>query len=357
MASLGTLIAMSRSDLLIGRWWALVFPAAALVLVTVAVALLAPGRSPLGSGRSPGRRGPGACREPRTARRSRRGVAHVHAPADASDDYPEPDPDPMPCSLAVHPEAPVVLEVSQLTVRYPAPGSSPGRPPVTALTEVSLSVPEASVVAVVGGSGAGKSTVADACSGMLPGSARITGRIAVNGSALQAPSRPRVGHVPQSTADAFTPTRHVRTQIEEVLAATGLPQRHTRGGPARIPLGAEVDELCLAVGLDTDVLERYPHQLSGGQLRRAAIAAALATDPAVLIADEPTVGLDGPVASDVLHLLGRLTREHRIAVMVISHDSAALDSSGIVDHTVVLRDGRVTEQRGRLADAEKVVSP
>lgn len=315
-ASLGTLVALSRADLLLGRWWALAFPAAALIVVTVAVALLAP------AGR----------------RRGRRGASPAIHEIDDDDNGSGPPGEPMPSTPV--PSAPVpsalvastpALDIAGLTVSVPGPEGHP----VRILDRVTLRVPPARVLAVVGESGAGKSTLADACCGLLPEQAHVRGRITVLGDTLlrDTARRSRVGHVPQSAAAGFTPTRHVRGQLAEALAAAG------RGRDGR----RSVAELCLEVGLDPALADRYPHQLSGGQLRRAAIAAALATAPSVLVADEPTAGLDAGPALATLRLLRRLADERRIGVVVITHDLATLTASDAADEVAVLRAGHLCD--------------
>ncbi|GAA1699585.1 hypothetical protein GCM10009831_04870 [Dietzia cercidiphylli] len=320
-ASLGTLVALSRADLLLGRWWALAFPAAALIVVTVAVALLAP------AGR----------------RRGRRGASPAIHEIDDDDNGSGPSGEPMPSppvpSTPV-PSTPVAstpaLDIAGLTVSVPGPEGHP----VRILDRVTLRVPPARVLAVVGESGAGKSTLADACCGLLPEQAHVRGRITVLGDTLlrdtllrDTARRSRVGHVPQSAAAAFTPSRHVRGQLAEALAAAGRRRDGRRS----------VAELCLEVGLDPALADRYPHQLSGGQLRRAAIGAALATAPSVLVADEPTAGLDAGPALATLRLLRRLADERRIGVVVITHDLATLTASDAADEVAVLRAGHLCD--------------
>lgn len=315
-ASLGTLVALSRADLLLGRWWALAFPAAALIVVTVAVALLAP------AGR----------------RRGRRGASPAIHEIDDDDNGSGPSGEPMPSPpVPSTPEASTpALDIAGLTVSVPGPEGHP----VRILDRVTLRVPPARVLAVVGESGAGKSTLADACCGLLPEQAHVRGRITVLGDTLlrdtllrDTARRSRVGHVPQSAAAAFTPTRHVRGQLAEALAAAGRRRDGRRS----------VAELCLEVGLDPALADRYPHQLSGGQLRRAAIAAALATAPSVLVADEPTAGLDAGPALATLRLLRRLADERRIGVVVITHDLATLTASDAADEVAVLRAGHLCD--------------
>ncbi|MCT1515388.1 ATP-binding cassette domain-containing protein [Dietzia cercidiphylli] len=341
-ASLGTLIALSRADLLLGRWWALAFPAAALIVVTVAVALLAP------SGRRRGRRGSSP-----TIRDDDNDTGDTGDTGEARSSG-EPMPSPAASSPAVSsppvsstpmPSTPLpstpVLDVAGLTVSLPGPQGHP----VRILDHVTLRVPPGRVLAVVGESGAGKSTLADACCGLLPVQAHVRGRITVlGGTALGDPILgdthlgdtalgPQVGHVPQSAAAAFTATRHVRGQLAEALAAAGRERDARRS----------VAELCLEVGLDPALADRYPHQLSGGQLRRAAIAAALATAPSVLVADEPTAGLDAGPALATVRLLRRLADERGIGVMVITHDLATLTASDTADEVAVLRAGHLCD--------------
>ncbi|MFN3600853.1 MAG: ATP-binding cassette domain-containing protein [Dietzia sp.] len=317
-ASLGTLIALSRADLLLGRWWALAFPAAALIVVTVAVALLAP------AGRRRGRRDRGG----------RGGSAQqIH-----DDDEAGPSPETMPSSPALSTPGPSdpALDIVGLTVSLHDPDGDP----VRILDDVTLRVLQGRVLGVVGESGAGKSTLADACCGLLPLQAQVRGHLTVGGKKAggtavdgTAGAGNQVGHVPQSAASAFTPTRHLRGQLAEALAAAG------RGPDAR----RSVAEMCLEVGLDPALVDRYPHQLSGGQLRRAAIAAALATAPAVLMADEPTAGLDAGPALTTLRLLRRLADERGIGVVVITHDLATLASADAADEVAVLRAGQLCD--------------
>ncbi|MCY1658062.1 ATP-binding cassette domain-containing protein [Dietzia sp. SL131] len=287
--SLGTLVALSQSGLLLGRWWPLAFPTAALIAVTVAVALLGPG--------TPGRGW------------VRRGVpVGDHAPGDHHRDDDE-----VGTSRAV-------LAVGDLVVTHRGPGT------VTAVDGVSLRIAPGRVVAIIGPSGAGKSSLLDACAGLTPARAITAGRVHLGPGGS-------TGHVPQSAASAFTPTRHLRGQLEEGLAVG-------RRGPGgrRAP---DVDALCRLAGVDPALADRYPHQLSGGQLRRMAIAAALSTNPTVLLADEPTTGLDADLALAVLTTLRRLADDTGLAVLLVTHDHAAIAESGVADEVLEMRGGRL----------------
>jgi peptide/nickel transport system permease protein len=287
--SLGTLVALSQSGLLLGRWWPLAFPTAALIAVTVAVALLGPGTP-----------GPGWVR--------RGAPVGVHNPGDHHRDDDEVSANR--AGLTVH----------DLVVAHRGPGS------VRAVDGASLRIAPGRVVAVIGPSGAGKSSLLDACAGMTPAGAITAGRVALGPGGS-------TGHVPQSAAAAFTPTRHLRGQLEEGLAV-GRRGRGDRRAP-------DVDALCRLVGVDPALADRYPHQLSGGQLRRMAIAAALSTNPTVLLADEPTTGLDADLALAVLTTLRRLADDTGLAVLLVTHDHAAIAESGVADEVLEMRGGRL----------------
>jgi len=283
-ASLGTLIDSASAGLLEGQWWALAAPAAVLVAVTAALAALRPAVD------RPRRR--------RTLLWGRRQVPASRRPGTG-------------------------LQVRNLTVDI---DSTHG--PVRALDGVTLRVDGGQLLAVVGPSGAGKSTLAHAISDLLPTGATMTGHLQ---------SGP-VGFVPQNPGSAFTPTRHLRSQLAEISAA-----HHN---------AATVDQLCHRVGLGPDLVDRFPHQLSGGQLQRAALAAALATGPRVLVADEPTSGLDPELAVDLLHLLRAVADSQHVAVLLITHDVASLTSTGIADRVVELRDGHLTDQTDAREDGQ-----
>ncbi|MCT1433825.1 ATP-binding cassette domain-containing protein [Dietzia maris] len=293
--SLGTLVALSQSGLLLGRWWPLAFPTAALIAVTVAVALLGPGTP----GRGWVRRGSVRCRAP----------VGDHNPDDNHRD----DDDEVGSSRAS-------LTVDDLVVAHRGPGS------VRAVDGASLRIETGRVVAIIGPSGAGKSSLLDACAGMTPAGAITAGRVAPG-------SGGSTGHVPQSAAAAFTPTRHLRGQLEEGLAV-GRRGRGDRRAP-------DVDALCRLVRVNPALADRYPHQLSGGQLRRMAIAAALSTNPTVLLADEPTTGLDADLALAVLTTLRRLADDTGLAVLLVTHDHAAIAESGVADEVLEMRGGRL----------------
>lgn len=283
-ASLGTLIDSASAGLLEGQWWALAAPAVVLVAVTAALAALRPA-------------------DTRPRRRRTRQWGRQQVPASR--------------------RSGTGLQVRNLTVDIDSPAG-----PVCALDGVGLRVDAGQLVAVVGPSGAGKSTLAHAIAGLLPAGAAMSGHLQ---------SGP-VGYVPQNPASAFTPTRHLRSQLDEIRAA------HQSA--------TTVDQLCRRVGLEPALVDRFPHQLSGGQLQRAALAAALASGPRVLVADEPTSGLDPDLTVDLMRLLRAVADSQAMAVLLISHDVAALAVTGVADRIVELHHGSLAD-----LDGERVENP
>ena len=195
-----------------------------------------------------------------------------------------------------------------------------------ALRDITLSIGPGDRLGVVGESGSGKSLLALCLMGMAPDAARLTGRITIDGTDMsQASERHwqtlrarRVAMVFQEPMAALNPLRRVGdTVAEPMMVHEGL----TRDA-ARTRALALFDE----VGINDAQarLRQFPHQLSGGQRQRVLIALALACNPALLIADEPTTALDASVALKITDLLVRLSEEREMALVLISHDLAAV---------------------------------
>lgn len=205
------------------------------------------------------------------------------------------------------------------------------------LDGVDLDVPAGRVTALVGESGCGKSLVASALSGLMPPGSRVSGRIVLGDREIRHDDEPawrllrgaHVGVVPQSAATSFTPVRTLGAQLDEVCA---------RLGADRTPA-----QLCAAVALPVDALGRYPHELSGGMAQRAAIAAAIAGRPGLLLADEPTSALDPENAAVVWALLGEAAAAGA-AVLAITHDVPSLLRAGVCSDIAVMADGAVRRQ-------------
>ncbi|MGY1843986.1 ABC transporter ATP-binding protein [Modestobacter sp. SYSU DS0875] len=233
------------------------------------------------------------------------------------------------------------LAVSGLTVRFPT--GRRGRAAVHAATDVSFDLVPGRVLALVGESGCGKSVLAAALLRLLPPGTEVSGAAVLAGEVdvLSAPARAlrrsirgrRVALVPQSAATALTPVRTVRSQLEETVAelTPDADRRH------------RADALATRVGLDPADLDRYPHELSGGMAQRVVVALALAGDPDVVLADEPTAGLDRPLVDRTLRLL-RSVADRGTAVLLITHDLGALQRSPeLVDDVAVMYAGRLVE--------------
>ena len=211
---------------------------------------------------------------------------------------------------------------------------------------VSFAVAPGEAVGLVGSSGSGKSLTALALLALQPPAVRRTGgSVRFAGTELGALSERelrlfrggRVAYVFQDPATALNPVLRIGKQVEEVLAVH-------RPELARRRRATVAAELFAAVELpDPDTIgRRYPHELSGGQRQRALIAIALAGEPELLVADEPTTALDVTVQEQILALLRRLRAERELAMLWISHDLQLV--RGLCDRVVVLDAGQVVEE-------------
>jgi microcin C transport system ATP-binding protein len=210
---------------------------------------------------------------------------------------------------------------------------------------VSFTVDPGETVALVGESGSGKSVTALSCLGLLPsGGTNPAGRIALDGAeVLRAPPaelrRLRggvAGMVFQEPMTSLNPLHTVGRQVGEAITL----HRPLAGDALR----ARIIELLRRAGFPQaeDRLGAYPHQLSGGQRQRVMIAAALANDPKLLIADEPTTALDVTIQAQILELLRTLKRDSGMALLLITHDLAIVKKHA--DRVVVMKDGAAVEQ-------------
>lgn len=209
-----------------------------------------------------------------------------------------------------------VLEVRGLNVWFDLPGGGT----LHAVRGVSFKVDESERLGVVGESGCGKSTMALAILGLLPSNASIGGEVLIDGKDILAggeatirPSRWRdIAMVFQGSMNALNPVRTVGAQIVEPMELHSTAS----GAGAR----ARADELLELVGIPAGSSSRYPHELSGGMRQRACLAMALACEPRVLLADEPTTALDVIVQAQILELLSELSAHRRLALVLITHD-------------------------------------
>jgi peptide/nickel transport system ATP-binding protein len=214
---------------------------------------------------------------------------------------------------------------------------------VKAVDNVSFSLEKETVLGIAGESGSGKSTLAWSIMGLPPPPGRIIGgRIFIDGIdvlSLKEEERRRkilwqkVSMVFQGAINAFNPVYTIGYQIAEPLMLH-------RGYSKKEAL-QKATELVKSVGLNPDVIHRYPHELSGGMKQRAVIAMALALDPPLLIADEPTTALDVVVQAQILNLLKKLKFERKLSVILITHDLSVI--AELADYVAVMYAGRIVE--------------
>ena len=226
-----------------------------------------------------------------------------------------------------------LLEIEDLSVQYNGD--------VRAVEGVTLDLDTGGSLGLVGESGCGKSTLALATLRLLPPAGTIAaGAIRFEGHDLAAmPERQlrairwrRASYVPQSAQNSLVPVHSLRRQFLDTAAAHGMRRRDAE------PIAVE---LLRRVELDPAVLDRYPHELSGGMRQRAIIAMALLFDPVLLVADEPTTGLDVIVQRQTVTLLRDLRAERQLALLFISHDIGVV--AELCDRVAVLYAGRVME--------------
>ncbi|QEV50151.1 ABC transporter ATP-binding protein [Streptomyces vinaceus] len=224
---------------------------------------------------------------------------------------------------------------------------------VEAVSDATFTLAAGECLALVGESGCGKSVLASALLGLLPANAETAGsaRLADGLDVLAADERTlartvrgrRVGLVPQSPAAHLTPVRTIRSHLEEtVRELAGRTRARTR---ARTRGGAALRDAARAAAeraaFPATHLDRYPHELSGGLAQRAATALALVGDAPLLLADEPTTGLDRDLVHRTVDELRSHTREAGRALLMITHDLAAAER--IADTVAVMYAGRIVE--------------
>ncbi|RVT92190.1 ABC transporter ATP-binding protein [Rhodovarius crocodyli] len=208
------------------------------------------------------------------------------------------------------------------------------------LQDVSFAIPRGGTMGIVGESGCGKSTLLRSILGIMPkGAETPRGAILFDGQDIltdrAASARGRIGFVPQDPYLSLNPVFRAGDQILEIM------RRHAPG--SRADHKRKIVELFRAVQLPDPegALRKYPHQFSGGQRQRLLIAAALACDPALVVADEPTTALDVTTQREILALLRRLVAERGLSLLFVTHDFGVLAS--VCESVTVLYAGRVAE--------------
>ena len=208
---------------------------------------------------------------------------------------------------------------------------------LTAVAGVSFKIEPGETYAIVGESGSGKTTVIRAIAGLIPsqgGSVKFEGR-ELRGLAERAfrPLRRDIAMMFQDPTGSLSPRKTVRAIVTEPYAIQGMKDRN---------LNAEAGRLLEMVGLTRDFAGRYPYQLSGGQARRVGVARALALEPKLILADEPTAGLDVSVQGELLNLLNDLRERLGLAMAIITHNLNVVRH--VADRMGIMYLGRFVEE-------------
>ncbi len=237
----------------------------------------------------------------------------------------------------------VILEIEGLETRLGGERRLLGRarPPVRAVAGVSLTLRENEILGIVGESGCGKSTLGRTILGIqreTSGTIRLDGRT-VSGLGPREARRARrdIQYLHQDAAAALDPWWSVGRSLEEALVISRVRPRAERA--------ARIDRMLTAVGLEPALRRRYPHELSGGQLRRVTLARVLVLAPRIVILDEPTSGLDLSVQATVLGLIRELLAEFRLTYLFISHDLSVVRQ--MCDRVAIMYLGRIVEVADR----------
>jgi oligopeptide/dipeptide ABC transporter ATP-binding protein len=229
-----------------------------------------------------------------------------------------------------------LLAVENLSIEYRS-----RRAVVRAVRNTSFDLAPGETLGLVGESGCGKSTLAMGVLGLLPptavvasGAVRLRDQdlVTMHPEPLRALRWKKMAYVPQSAMNSLNPVARLLDQFQEIW--------RTHGG-ARDAAREKAETLFTRVGLDPRRLRSYPHELSGGMRQRAIIAMALMFEPELLVADEPTTGLDVIVQRGVLNLLRRLQAEEKMSVIFVSHDIAVV--AELCEHVAVMYAGEIVE--------------
>jgi len=230
-----------------------------------------------------------------------------------------------------------LLEIQDLRVLYEVRGAK-----APAVDGVDLSLGAGDAVGLAGESGCGKSTLALACLGLLPRNATVEGSMKFEGAEVVGakPGRLRalrwagISMVFQGAMNAFNPVKRVGDQVVEAILLHEDVSKKEASGRMR--------ELFEHSGIAPRRAEDYPYEFSGGMRQRVMIAMALACNPPLVIADEPTTALDVMIQAQILNLLAQLREERNIALLIITHDLSVL--AQVADRVAVMYAGRIVEE-------------
>jgi peptide/nickel transport system ATP-binding protein len=232
-----------------------------------------------------------------------------------------------------------LLEVNNLRVEFPTRHGT-----LLALDDISFSIEPGEILGVVGESGAGKSLTGAAIIGLLEPPGRVAGgEIRFEGQRIDNLSREqmrsirgrKIGAIFQDPLTSLNPLYTIGRQLIETIR-THLPMSEEEARQRAIKLLQET-----GIPAAEERIEQYPHQFSGGMRQRVVIALALAAEPKLIVADEPTTALDVSIQAQIISLLKRLCKDHGAAVMLVTHDMGVIAET--CDRVAVLYAGRVAE--------------
>ena len=237
-----------------------------------------------------------------------------------------------------------MLEIKNLTISYKNKNVTYDAPVVD---NVSFTVEDNKTSCLIGESGSGKNTIMSAILGLLPLGTRVTGQILLDGVNILGYSESefltlrgrKISLVPQASLNSFTPVFTLGKTLRELVTL------HTNGKISQDKTHETMVQTLLDCGLSEDFLAKYPHEMSGGERQRAAIAAALVTGCNLLLADEPTTALDVVTQNKILDLLKRLQGEKNLAILLVTHDLAV--AASIAENFFVMEHGRLIETTTR----------
>ncbi|MGO3146338.1 MAG: ATP-binding cassette domain-containing protein [Leucobacter sp.] len=329
----GTMIADGQA-FVTSHWWLSALPGVAVVITGVALSLLGDGLGDAMRVTDGGQRGSRGVPRGKSRSGSR---TQIHPAADSAS-----HPAPASGSLIAHA---ITVEASRSAVsglgkhQIATRGLSDERPADRLVDNVDLEVAPGGALGIVGESGSGKSLTLRAIAGLLPSGVHLEGGEFTLGG--------HVGMIFQDPLAALDPLTRVGAQLREACQAAGARSPHTRVLEllADVRLGSSGSPDVGDIELKR-IARSYPHELSGGQRQRVVIAMALAGNPSVLLADEPTTALDVTVQREVLALLDELRRERGLTLVLVSHDLAVVAS--VCEHIAVMRDGRIVERGATL---------
>lgn len=235
----------------------------------------------------------------------------------------------------------MVLAIKDLSIRFPL---SDGSGYQVVVDTLSLSLAQGEIMGLVGESGSGKSMTALAIMQLLPQSARMSGEIEFEGEALHQKTErqmrkirgARIAMIFQEPMTALNPLHTIGKQLSESLEVHQVLKKGES-------VNNKIKQLLNEVGLEklSDRLNAYPHQLSGGERQRVMIAMALACEPELLIADEPTTAVDVTLQAKILDLLKEIQKARNLSILFITHDLHIVER--IADNVAVLRKGKLIE--------------